>query len=139
MAKYDIEAAKLEGKRAAKMEGLRSKGYSEIDALKMVSMKKEPKKEEKDKSDSPATCSPMDEPFPYGLRIRLENDELSKLGMDELPEVGKTCKIEAEGVVQSVSSNQYKNDAENRRSVEIQLTKLGVSKAEIVADEDEEA
>lgn len=135
MAHYNTEEDVKEGKKKAKMEGLRSKGYSEVDALKMVSMKKEKKSGEDMPSTAPASADDG-ESYPYGLRIRLENDEMEKLGFTDLPEVGKVCKIEAEGVVESVSSNQSKGSEGSRKSVEIQITKMATSKAESSSDED---
>ena len=134
MAHYNTEEDVKEGKKKAKMEGLRSKGYSEVDALKMVSMRKEKKSGEDMPSTSPVEAG-SEESYPYGLRLRLENDELEKLGMKELPEVGKTCTITAEGVVESISSNQSKGSEGSRKSVEIQITKMATSKA----DSDKEA
>ena len=143
---YNTDEDVKDGKKKAKMEGLRSKGYSEVDAMKrvskaysseqgsgMVSMKKDKKSSEDMPSTVPA--SPGDEEsYPYGLQLRLENEELDKLGFNELPEIGKTCKIEAEGVVESVSSNQSKGDDGLRKSVTIQITKMASSKADDNSD-----
>ena len=125
--KYKLEDAVAEGKQKAKVEKLRSEGYSETDAL-LISMKKDKKKENKE-SPSMAPDSPG-EVYPYGLRLRLENDELKKLGITELPEVGKVCKIEAEGVVESVSSSHNKDSEGPRKSVEVQITALVLDKSE---------
>ena len=134
MAKKDyLEEAKEEGKQKAKIEKLRSKGYSETDAY-LISMKK--KKKEKS-ADTPVEASmPSEEVYPYGLRLRLENDELEKLGLKELPEVGKVCKIEAEGIVESVSSNESKGDEGSRKCVEIQITSMNLHKADKSKDKD---
>ena len=64
--------------------------------------------------------------YPYGLRIRLEDDQLKKLGMDELPKIEKEVSIVAKGFISSVSSND--SDYGSHRCVEIQITELALDK-----------
>jgi hypothetical protein len=59
--------------------------------------------------------------YPYGLQLRLDNDTIQKLGIDDMPKVGDTFELEGKAVVTSVSQNESKG--ETRRSIELQLTK----------------
>ena len=126
----EVNEKTSDAKRNLRIDELKKKGYSERDAVikGMASMKKAHKDSE-GMGASVAPASP-DEEYPYGLRLRLENEELEKLGLSELPEVGKRCKIMAEGVVESVSSNESKGSDGNRKSVEIQVTGMKIDKAD---------
>lgn len=90
-------------------------------ATGMVSMKRTKKDKKKDED---VCCAPSsEETYPYGLRIRLDDESLTKLKMD-LPKVGSTVKIEAQGEVVEVS--QHESDKRTNRHVEIQIEKLSV-------------
>ena len=68
----------------------------------------------------------MDEDkYPYGLKIHLHDEELDKLGISELPNVGEKIKLEAVVVVESVSERQELGD-ENDRDVRLQITEMGL-------------
>lgn len=86
----------------------------------MVSMKlsKADQKEEM----SPVSATPPQ--FPYGLCLRLDGDELDKLGITTLPAVGDEFHIQAVGCVTSVAELN-RADAESR-NIEIQITMLGL-------------
>jgi len=73
-------------------------------------------------ADAPTADGPM---YSYGLRIRLEKEELEKLGVEELPEVGDELHIQAVGMVCSVSSNKYSEKDDGHVCVEVQLTHMG--------------
>lgn len=90
--------------------------------MKLTSMKV--KKQDAEKM--PAAIGPMDsgEQYPYGLRIRLENEQLDKLGIKELPAVGEYVSIEAECCVISTAQND-RNGGEPRRTLELQIEKIG--------------
>lgn len=106
-------------------------------AAKMVSLKLTQK--EAKKRDEPPTLA--DRPkFPFGSQIHLENEVLDKLGMKTLPKVGATMEIMAKVEVTSVHSSERAGGGKDR-SVGLQITDLGVSKAsrkpteEILAEE----
>ncbi len=81
--------------------------------MQMVSMRRE---------DEPAEYQPMPaEAFSYGVRIRLGHEELEKLGLAELPAVGKAVDLQGKGAVVSITDS-----AEGYRCLEIQITDLGV-------------
>lgn len=62
--------------------------------------------------------------YPYGLRIRLEEEQLAALGMKLLPGIDKEVVVSAKGYVCSVSSNE--SEYGSHRCVEIQLTELAL-------------
>jgi hypothetical protein len=67
---------------------------------------------------------PSDGPkYPWGLAIRLEQDELDKLGIKELPNVDQEVHIIAVGVVTGVNSNRQTGE-DPRTCVAIQITGL---------------
>ena len=113
--------------RSEKMKSYKAKGMSERDALmkSMVSMKRE-KKEMEEATPVPVSPSSKDD-YPYGLRISLEDDSLEKLGLKEMPEVGKSMKMEAMCKVCGTSSNQSEGDEGPRKRLEIQLTDMKLS------------
>lgn len=71
-------------------------------------------------------CDPCESKYPYGLCINLGNDELKKLGINELPEIGTVMKIE--GMV-SVSSTHQSESLEGRshKSLGLQITDMSLS------------
>lgn len=60
--------------------------------------------------------------YPYGLRIHLDQESLAKLGITEMPEVGKTFTLQAH--VQVVSVSQYENDEGKSREMGLQITDM---------------
>ncbi len=65
--------------------------------------------------------------FPHGLMVHLNDDSLKKLGMDTMPEVGKTMSLLAVVKVTGVSQSESQG-AKARRHVDLQITELIVSK-----------
>ena len=111
--------------RSEKIKSYKAKGMSERDALakSMVSMKMDNKEVEEAGPASPSSKKD----YPYGLRISLEDDSLEKLGLKEMPEVGKSMKMEAMCKVCGTSSNQSESDEGPRKRLEIQLTDMKLS------------
>lgn len=67
---------------------------------------------------------PMDTPqYPWGLQIRLDNDSLKKLGISDLPKVGKKMMLVARVEVSSASQHTMKGGNDNM-SVELQITDM---------------
>ncbi|HZF28702.1 MAG TPA: hypothetical protein VE907_06275 [Gammaproteobacteria bacterium] len=92
--------------------------------MKLTSMKV--KKRDKEKTlgmMSPSAVGDGDQ-YPYGLRIRLENEQLDKLGFKDMPKVGDYLTIEAECCVISTSQNTNQGGDE-RRNLELQIEKIG--------------
>lgn len=74
--------------------------------------------------------------YPWGLQIRLEDDELTKLGIKSLPDVGSAMTLTVTVEVQSATETKMANGSTDR-CVCLQITQLGVDAAE--ADDDEPA
>lgn len=90
--------------------------------LKSMKVSKAEKKEHMD-----AMCKPMDNEYPYGLRINLEEDAISKMGIS-LPAVGSKMKLEA--VVEVCNVSMYEGEGNHkRRSMSLQITEMGLEKS----------
>lgn len=126
----DMDEKNDDAVKNARISSLKQKGMSERDATVkgLVSMKKPSKEKDKDKDkDTPFSTFPTEEKYSYGLQLRLEDEELAKLGIESLPDVGTKVEVAAKGSVRSVSSNQYEDGDKKRRSVEIQITDLNIT------------
>jgi hypothetical protein len=94
--------------------------------LKLKSMKLD-KKAREETQPSPSLLA--DQPiYPYGLQVRLDEDALAKLGLDELPKVDAVMMLIARVTVTSVSSNEHSEPGgkgkHKHRNVELQITDL---------------
>ena len=78
-------------------------------------------KEEKNEQESPG--SPEEQAYPYGLRIDLNDDSMTKLGIKDMPEVGSTFRILAVANVVSVSSYSSMS-TDQERSMSLQITDM---------------
>jgi len=63
--------------------------------------------------------------YPYGLCLNLGKDELAKLGIDTLPEVGDEFHVYAVACVTRVSQSASQ-EGEDSKGVELQITQMGV-------------
>lgn len=70
---------------------------------------------------SPEIASPE---YPYGLCLRLGEDQISKLGIKELPALGKTVKVYAMAEVVAVAEADTGRGV--TRNLELQITDLGL-------------
>jgi len=89
---------------------------------KLVDMKCEEQKVE-EKSCEP--CMVEKPKYPYGLELRLEEESLKKLGIKELPPIGKYVMITARAEVVATSAYESKQGGENR-CLSLQIQELGV-------------
>lgn len=64
--------------------------------------------------------------YPFGLEVRLDDETLSKLGVEELPKVGMKLILEARVVVESVSEAERTN-RKPQRHVGLQITDMSLS------------
>lgn len=62
--------------------------------------------------------------YGYGLRLSLNDSELEKLGVKNLPAVGKTYTLTAKAVV--ISARQNRSTHGNDRGIELQIQKLSL-------------
>lgn len=99
----------------------------------MVDMMLTPE-ELKEQYGPPTVLADEQEKYPWGLRLNLSADELEKLGIDKLPEVGEPFTIEAVGYVCDVSQSETEG-GKPRRSLCIQITDLELEEG---VEEDEE-
>lgn len=91
---------------------------------KMVSMERT--KAEKKKAEDRCTAMPCDGPdFPWGLNLNLGKDELDKLGIDKLPDVGAEVCITAVCCVTRVSQSASQG-GDDSKGVELQITSMAV-------------
>lgn len=86
----------------------------------------------KSKIESPEVESEYedgDEPrYPYGLCLHLGNDELEKLKISEVPDVGTEVMIMAKAYVKSTSAYDTQRDGKSR-SAELQITDMELAPA----------
>lgn len=96
----------------------------------MVSMKRSPADKRGDKMDT-APMEAIEPDYPWGLCVHMDKDELDKLGIKELPKIGTTmtldCVVKVTRVSQSASEGNTKQ-AEESRSVDFQITDIGIDK-----------
>jgi len=78
------------------------------------------------KADTVITKEDNKPRYPWGLRVDLNDDSLSKLGITNLPAVGEKMNLMATVEVTSVSSHSSGNN--NRKSVELQITEMALEK-----------
>lgn len=74
-------------------------------------------------------AGPMKDPgpaYPWGLEVRLDEDALSKLKIDELPDVEVKVGLVAKAMVTAVSSNQGQGDDGPRRNLTLQITDMAI-------------
>ena len=75
------------------------------------------------KEDQAVLTSPQRDPYPYGLCLNIDSDELDKLGIKDLPEVGKEYHIMAIAKVTRVNASASEQDKE-QRSISLQITSM---------------
>lgn len=102
--------------------------------MALTDMKMSKKEIREDAIPSPAGQNP----YPYGLRINLDTDELAKLGITaaNLPDVGDGFMINARGTVTSVSEDETVGNG-YRCSVSIQIEAMELTEDEGADDADE--
>lgn len=102
--------------------------------MKIVSMERTAaeKKAAQERYTGPSDAGPD---YPYGLCINLGKDELAKLGIDKLPEVGDEFHIYAVCCVTRVSQSAD-DKGEDSKGVELQITQMGAMQED---EEDDDA
>lgn len=90
------------------------------------------------KTKDSSLVSPVEQDeYPYGLRIRLDNDSLKKLGITELPAIDSEHKLVALVCVVGLTMNESAGEGEPYRSVELQIEQLALAPAKEEDDEGE--
>jgi hypothetical protein len=90
---------------------------------KMVSMKRDKEEIEEAKE---MVLPPGGDEYPYGLRLCLCEEEMEKLGIDNLPAIGKEVTVTAKAKVVRVSSNATEGQEEEHMSLELQVIEMGI-------------
>lgn len=93
--------------------------------MNMIDLKRT-KAERKEAKDM-CVPSPSADDYPYGLCINLQEDELDKLGLDDLPKAGAKVSLQAVAVVKEVSQRTVDGGKESRR-LELQIQQLAIEK-----------
>ncbi len=89
---------------------------------KLVDLKRS-KAEKKERQDAIKAMPSTGEDYSYGTRLHLGEDELSKLGHDENPEVGSEHHMMVKGKV-TQSSHDQDESGDPRRNITIQITHM---------------
>lgn len=92
--------------------------------MSMVNMKRKPEREEK-----PGEVEADEPQYPYGLCLNLGKDELEKLGITQLPDVGTPVMIQAKAFVKSTNAYETQGDGKSM-GVELQITDLEMAPGE---------
>ena len=122
MAYEELKRAKAKAEGKTEAEGAKEMMKApKSDGLVDMKMSKA---EVKEKNSPSQVVSSESGRYPYGLELRLDDDSVSKLGID-LPDVGTEVSVTAKGKVQSAESRDSA-DGGKRLSCCIQITKLKV-------------
>lgn len=92
--------------------------------MAMVDMKSKPEVEE-----SPGMVEGDEPRYPYGLCLHLGKDELEKLGISALPDVGTPVMVSAKAFVKATSAYETQGDGKSM-SVELQITAMEIMPGE---------
>lgn len=102
------------------IRSLKKTGLSERAAV-LTSMKRASSKPSKT-----LTSPSSGEDYPYGLRLDLDHETLTKLGIKKLPKAGDQLHLHAVGTAERVSEDSSTSDKNGapRRSVSLQIKKM---------------
>lgn len=90
----------------------------------LIDMKRSPTEQKAEMA-----CAPAISPYPYGLRIYLDDDSLDKLGIEKLPGLGAELVIQAKVRVVSQSENESPGDPDgdnDYKSMDLQITEMAL-------------
>jgi hypothetical protein len=91
--------------------------------MAMISMKQEAEREE-----MPGEIEYEEPMYPYGLCLRLEQDQMEKLSITTLPSVGTEMTITAKVFVKGTSA--YETQGGKDMSMELQITDMEIGASE---------
>lgn len=91
----------------------------------LVDLAKTPDEKAKEMRSWDSSATPDIPDYGYGLTIRLEHDQVKKLGLQDCEHDGSPLNLTAIGVITECSSNTY--NGEVRKSMAIQIQKMAVS------------
>lgn len=85
------------------------------------------KRSESEMEGKPETMACEPSPYPYGLCISLDEESLSKLGVEKLPQIGTKVLLMAKATVESVEARATQEG--KYRNMRLQITDLELSDA----------
>lgn len=94
--------------------------------MKLVSL--ELSKAERKKETEPMADTADRPLFPYGTSLYLNDETLSKLGIEEMPDVGTTLMIKAVAKVTGTSEREYEGGS--HRTLDIQFVEMACEEGE---------
>lgn len=83
-------------------------------------------KRDKEDDELPVAEDSEGPKYPWGLELRLSNEEMEKLGMSELPDVGEKRMIMARVEVSSIDAHEHQGDDERHQTVGLQITDMAI-------------
>jgi len=95
--------------------------------MHLVNMKKPKLTKEEIKAQTVEPSLVNEDRYPYGLRLRLDQDEIAKISALKTIEAGTMVLIKAVGKVTEVSVIDSEDDKRKRRTVEIQIHEIGIA------------
>lgn len=96
--------------------------------MKMTSMAYTPAEQKKREKANKLACGPEGSAgprYPWGLTLRLEDDAVEKLGLEDLPKVGKKMMLTALVEVCETSQREEKK-GEKKQCLSLQIVKMGL-------------
>lgn len=98
-------------------------------------MMKDMKMSQTEKKDSIAMSeAPKGDEYPWGLRLRLGEAELKRLGIDKLPKAGTSFPFSAEAKI--ISTHEDASENNKNRSVEVQVTAIDLDSEDESSESD---
>lgn len=92
--------------------------------MQLVDMRLKPEKKKKKYKEAMAAAEPEREEFPWGLRLHLHDESITKLGLKPKDmKVGSIVKLEAKAFVCSAGAQP----GGKNKSIELQLVELGIA------------
>jgi len=80
----------------------------------------------KDEKAETGPVSPEVPKYPWGLQVRLEREELDKLGITDLPDVGDVLQLMVSARVTGVTETQMANAQDTECCVTLQIEEMAV-------------
>jgi hypothetical protein len=102
--------------------------------MKLIDMKL-PKKDKKGTLNSPVATDFQHEEYPYGLCIRLNNDQIDKLGIFDNMDVDMDVVINAKATIKSKEKSEMQG-GKSDKSLSIQIKEFGIEPEKSLDDTD---
>lgn len=95
--------------------------------MKLASLKRDKSDQDEESQPCGTPCSDEQPDYPWGTRINLEEDQVAAIGLGQLPNAGADVGGQFAGKVLGIREEE--RDGKLRRSLEIQITDLGLAVA----------